>query len=1014
MKKCGRRTMVRRRRRQEDRKECARRARILQATVSLQCAIRVFLARAKVYILKKREALLAIIFDARDNPDNFDSALTNLLNMHNEYRLITWYELICWNDVQFYTRLADGLCYYSWHRIREYQIESKVGKIVEAAYFQDRIDDQCEGEHGTVKELVLDNLLHAIVTANKIPLKQLKSLAITMIEGFDDMQYTKFLNKVLSRFIRIYFWKYETDFLIDVVFALLKLKRYPGLCVALWKNKRVLHKVAVKIQSQNDGEIAYRFKEMLQDIEFEELVAVAIPHAAVLNFWKQINFVEDIWLNKILPYLSNYYNPFCFNIIQCKDCELLFDKNLFVNKQDCCPFCYVGPIEMQECILYAGCEQLFPLEIPNIEDKCIGRWFDTEVAPEHNLCVSCVRVNQLIEVDVNGCYGICQKGQTIGDLLCILSRRFNSEHYFHDDCGYFLNDCGCFLNGHVGRFGVKLQDGDSIQYMRKKKFYQKMWRLAIIRIFLCIQIKKLFATKNTKEIFEVGNIAKQDSKNITTGFEININGIAGKLCTLTVTASQTIWNMKEIIGMKFDGITPDRLKLKIVDEEKDLRNHYTLAHYNIKQGDSLYLVVTQYGGGKHSATKQYNAGFDKSDNDSNVDVNEDVHNATVNHGIGSYELYAPFRKLSDGVFGDILIGTNTNTGKKIIAKCILLSNITSGHNLVQNEIKILKDTKHENIIEFYEWKHSEKEIYIFVEYCNGGDLFQYISKNGVLKRHLAFNIFNQFVNGLSYLHSNNIVHLDIKAENIFLMCKPCGGITVKIGDFGLSMTVLPGELITCQHGSVDYVAPEVLQGIAYEGKYADIWSSGVLLYFILMNKLPFRDINMFDSKRIIFQRILNGEYNIPDFVDAFASELILSMLVVDPDKRNNVDDIKRALKTPFENLSCDAVDTEVVEVKKTARAQLLAHSRRHVCHKRKRVQEKTSTHFVQGYTADEFGTTPNTPPTVKKKPKNNNGSTRSNLVIPYPIVDKNVIDPNLMSDIDDILKDETRYDDFWT
>lgn len=112
----------------------------------------------------------------------------------------------------------------------------------------------------------------------------------------------------------------------------------------------------MKIQSQNDGEIAYRFKEMLQDIEFEELVAVAIPHAAVLNFWKQINFVEDIWLNKILPYLSNYYNPFCFNIIQCKDCELLFDKNLFVNKQDCCPFCYVGPIEMQECILYAGCE----------------------------------------------------------------------------------------------------------------------------------------------------------------------------------------------------------------------------------------------------------------------------------------------------------------------------------------------------------------------------------------------------------------------------------------------------------------------------------------------------------------------------------------------------------------------------------------------------------------------------------------------------------------------------------
>merc|ERR1711904_272373 len=117
---------------------------------------------------------------------------------------------------------------------------------------------------------------------------------------------------------------------------------------------------------------------MLEGSEFEELVAVAIPYASIVNFDKeiiacnsQITVQEESW-NKILSYLSSYYKfAAIVNICKCTDCGLFFNKSFFVIKQNVCPFCYRGTIGKRECKLYRTVGPLVDTYI----DKHIWTWF---------------------------------------------------------------------------------------------------------------------------------------------------------------------------------------------------------------------------------------------------------------------------------------------------------------------------------------------------------------------------------------------------------------------------------------------------------------------------------------------------------------------------------------------------------------------------------------------------------------------------------------------------------------
>lgn len=192
--------------------------------------------------------------------------------------------------------------------------------------------------------------------------------------------------------------------------------------------------------------------------------------------------------------------------------------------------------------------------------------------------------------------------------------------------------------------------------------------------------------------------------------------------------------------------------------------------------------------------------------------------------------------------------------------------------------------RHNNIIQIYQIIQTRSNLYLIMEYANGGELFDYI----VLKKRLpepeAVKLFQQIISGVEYLHKLNIVHRDLKPENLLLDHNK----NIKIVDFGLSNLYHKGELLKTPCGSPCYAAPEMIIGKKYSGLMVDIWSSGVILFAMVCGYLPFDDSN----NDVLYRKIASGEYKIPSFISDKARDLIKRILNIDPTKRYNIQAIK--------------------------------------------------------------------------------------------------------------------------
>jgi len=196
-------------------------------------------------------------------------------------------------------------------------------------------------------------------------------------------------------------------------------------------------------------------------------------------------------------------------------------------------------------------------------------------------------------------------------------------------------------------------------------------------------------------------------------------------------------------------------------------------------------------------------------------------------------------KLGNGKFGLVKLAVSKKDGSKYAGKFMSkkeMSNVDL--ELVRAEIEILKVCQHPNIIRIYDIFENMDSYYIFMEFCDGGDLFTRLEKTKfkIPEKKAAFYI-HQILTALCYLHEYGITHRDLKPENI-LMSDKSEEAQLKLIDFGLSKIIGPNETCTEPYGTLSYVAPEVLMEKPYT-KQVDMWTVGVMAYLFCVGFLPF-------------------------------------------------------------------------------------------------------------------------------------------------------------------------------
>jgi serine/threonine protein kinase len=249
--------------------------------------------------------------------------------------------------------------------------------------------------------------------------------------------------------------------------------------------------------------------------------------------------------------------------------------------------------------------------------------------------------------------------------------------------------------------------------------------------------------------------------------------------------------------------------------------------------------------------------------------------------------YLVGKTIGQGTFGKVKLGVHAGTGEKVAIKILEKKKIVEVADVerVSREILILKrvGAVHDNVIRLFEVIDTPKAIYLIMEYCSGGELFDFIVKQGKIKERQACNFFHQILNGCEYLHQNHIVHRDLKPENLLMNRRPEGW-NVKVVDFGLSNTDDGGKLLKTACGSPCYAAPEMIAGKKYVGPKADMWSLGVVLFALVCGFLPFEH----DNTSELYKKILKGDYKCPKFISPQVKDLLKKILNTNPKQRYTI------------------------------------------------------------------------------------------------------------------------------
>jgi calcium/calmodulin-dependent protein kinase I len=254
------------------------------------------------------------------------------------------------------------------------------------------------------------------------------------------------------------------------------------------------------------------------------------------------------------------------------------------------------------------------------------------------------------------------------------------------------------------------------------------------------------------------------------------------------------------------------------------------------------------------------------------------------------ELYRLKGVLGTGAFSTVREGFHRSSNTVSFAvKCINRKKLSEEDEAaLLDEVSILKEMKHENIIRLFDFFEEPSTYYLVMERMRGGELFDRIVAKAYYNEKEARDTCKIVLEAVCYCHENHVAHRDLKPENLLLL-SDMDDSAVKIADFGFAKKVYEPNSLTTQCGTPGYVAPEILEGTAYDQR-ADMWSVGVILYILLGGYPPFIE----STQRDLFRKIRKGDYEFHEeywgTVSSEAKELISSLLTVDRTVRLTADE----------------------------------------------------------------------------------------------------------------------------
>nr|XP_001337548.3 serine/threonine-protein kinase NIM1-like [Danio rerio]XP_021324738.1 serine/threonine-protein kinase NIM1-like [Danio rerio] len=257
-----------------------------------------------------------------------------------------------------------------------------------------------------------------------------------------------------------------------------------------------------------------------------------------------------------------------------------------------------------------------------------------------------------------------------------------------------------------------------------------------------------------------------------------------------------------------------------------------------------------------------------------------VKELTVGKRVGFYKVRG---QIGCGNFSKVKLATHALTKDKVAVKIMDKMRLdVQTQRMLTREISNMESLYHPNLLQLFEVLETPSRLYLILEFAGGGDLHTRISSGGKLTDLESKIVFAQILSAVKYMHENNIIHRDLKAENVLYTTNGC----IKVADFGFSTKVNNrNQALDTFCGSPPYAAPELFKDDSYIGPPVDVWAMGVLLFFMVTGSLPFRA----DTVPKLRQSVLEGAYVLPIWVSAPCQRLIRGILKPEPSERCALD-----------------------------------------------------------------------------------------------------------------------------